>query len=69
MKHLWNEQEKMDGMKTFFMKIKEDFLILKYSMTVSEFKRIYTEIDPNANLFNFDANAERMFLEYFLRFF
>jgi hypothetical protein len=29
-------------------------------MTVSEFKRCYTEINPNANVFNLDNDAERM---------
>jgi hypothetical protein len=30
-------------------------------MTVSEFKQSYTEINPNANVFNLNNDAERMF--------
>jgi len=31
-------------------------------MTITEFKKIYTEINPNANIFNYENDAERMFL-------
>jgi hypothetical protein len=31
-------------------------------MTITEFKKIYTEINPNANVFNYENDAERRFL-------
>lgn len=30
-------------------------------MTISDFKSTYSEIDPNANLFTLDKDAESMF--------
>lgn len=32
-------------------------------MNVVEFKRAYTEINPNANMFNLDSDAERKIFE------
>jgi len=31
-------------------------------MTITEFKNIYTEVNPNANAFNYENDAERKFL-------
>jgi len=34
-------------------------------MTLSDFKNTYTEINPNANVFNYGNDAERKFLGFF----
>ncbi|CAF1361492.1 unnamed protein product [Rotaria sordida] len=33
-------------------------------MTISDFKRAYTEINPNANIYNLDEDAERIFIMF-----
>ncbi len=35
------------------------FSLWGYRMTISDFKKAYTEINPNANMFNLDNDAER----------
>ncbi len=54
-----------------FIQIKENifFLLLGYRMTISDFKKVYTEINPNANIFNYENDAERRILEFDFRIF
>lgn len=61
MKHLWIEQEKVDGKKNKFSFVfVGKNICFFYRMSLNEFKLAYTQINPNVNFYNLDADAERM---------
>jgi hypothetical protein len=62
MRHLLNEQEAMDGKKIRIV-MNVCYLFFSSRMTISDFKKSYAEMSPNANMFNLDNDAERRVLQ------